>query len=36
MQLWRGQQQETDYVEAERGWEIAEARIWAVQNNYPG
>jgi len=26
MQLWRGQQQELDYVEAERGWEIARLR----------
>lgn len=25
--VWRGQQQEVDYVEAERGWEIARAAI---------
>ncbi|MFW6358867.1 MAG: cob(I)yrinic acid a,c-diamide adenosyltransferase, partial [Chroococcales cyanobacterium] len=25
--VWRGQQQEIDYVEAERGWEIAKAAI---------
>lgn len=25
--VWRGQQQELDYVEAERGWEIAKAAI---------
>lgn len=25
--VWRGQQQELDYVEAERGWEIAQAAI---------
>ncbi len=25
--VWRGQQQELDYVEAERGWEIARAAI---------
>jgi cob(I)alamin adenosyltransferase len=25
--VWRGQQQEIDYIEAERGWEIAQAAI---------
>lgn len=25
--MWRGKQQEIDYVEAERGWEIARAAI---------